>query len=138
MLIGELARAAGVGVETLRFYEREGLLSEPPRSAAGYRLYGNGAVRTVRFILRAKQLGFTLSETSELLQLRVTDTTRCGDVRTAARDKIADVESRMRELGRIRNALQSLVDACEANQETRDCPILDALDEPETEKGVEP
>ncbi|MEQ9398934.1 MAG: MerR family DNA-binding transcriptional regulator [Longimicrobiales bacterium] len=132
MLIGELAEASGVGVETLRFYEREGLLPEPPRSEAGYRLYGRDAVRRIQFILKAKELGFTLAETGELLALRVMDTAACDDVAAKARAKIKVIESRMRELGRVRRALDDLIAACAANEETGECPILEAL-EPESE-----
>ncbi len=116
MFIGELAGAAGVGVETVRFYEREGLLPEPPRTDSGYRVYDHDAVRRVRFILRAKELGFTLSETKELLELRVTDPAACGEVEATTRAKIVDVEARIRELERIRTALGGLVRACAANE----------------------
>ena len=138
MLIGELADATGVGVETLRFYEREELLPEPPRSDAGYRLYGGDAVRRVRFILQAKELGFTLSETRELLDLRVTDTAACDDVAARARAKIEAVDSRICDLRRVRRALDELLAACAANEETDECPILDALeqDPASTDGGV--
>jgi MerR family mercuric resistance operon transcriptional regulator len=129
MFIGELADASGVGVETVRFYEREGLLPEPPRTGGGYRVYAADAVRRVRFILRAKELGFTLAETKELLDLRVTDPAACGDVEATARAKIADVESRIREMERIRSVLADLVRACAANEQTGECPILDALED---------
>lgn len=131
LLIGELADAVGVGVETIRFYEREGLLPEPPRSDAGYRLYDPQAVRRIRFIRRAKDLGFTLSETKDLLELRVKDTSACDDVADRARRKIATVEERIRELHRVRRVLQDLVEACVARAETSECPILDALDDHE-------
>lgn len=127
IFIGELADATGVGVETVRFYEREGLLPEPPRTGGGYRVYDADAVRRVRFILRAKELGFTLAETRELLELRVADLDACGDVEATARAKIADVESRIRELERIRSVLGDLVRACAANEQTGECPILDSL-----------
>lgn len=129
MLIGEVAEATGVGVETLRFYERKGLLPEPPRSDAGYRLYGSESVRRVQFILQAKELGFTLAETRELLDLRVTDTAACDDVAARARSKIEAVDSRIRDLRRVRRALHGLLAACAANEETGECPILDALDQ---------
>lgn len=133
MFIGELADAAGVGVETVRFYEREGLIPEPPRTGGGYRLYDAEAVRRVRFILRAKELGFTLGETRELLELRVTDPAACHDVEAAAREKITDIESRIRELERMRAVLDELVRACAANEETGECPILDSLTEGSTQ-----
>jgi MerR family copper efflux transcriptional regulator len=129
MLIGALAEAAGVGVETIRFYEREGLLPEPLRSSSGYRLYDADAVRRVRFIRRAKALGFTLSETGELLELRVTDPLSCDDVAARARRKIAVIEERIGELNRISGVLHELVQACADRDATRECPILDALDD---------
>lgn len=129
MLIGELADAAGVGVETIRFYEREGLLPEPPRSDAGYRLYEPQAVRRVRFIRRAKDLGFTLAETGELLALRVDDASGCRDVEARALRKVADIEEKMIELSSMKRALQTLIRACAANEETGECPILESLDQ---------
>lgn len=131
MLIGELAEAAGVGVETIRFYEREGLLPEPPRNDAGYRMYDTEAVRRVLFIRKAKDLGFTLSETKDLLELRVSDTSACDDVAERARRKIATVEERIRELSRVRRVLHDLVESCAAQAETSDCPILEVLDDHE-------
>jgi MerR family copper efflux transcriptional regulator len=129
MLIGALAEAAGVGVETIRFYEREGLLPEPLRSSSGYRLYDADAVRRVRFIRRAKALGFTLSETGELLELRVTDPLSCDDIAARARRKIAVIEDRIGELKRISGVLHELVQACADRDVTGECPILDALDD---------
>jgi len=129
MLIGELADAADVGVETVRFYEREGLLPEPPRTDAGYRLYDGDALRRVRFIRKAKDLGFTLSETKDLLELRVTDRSVCDDVADRARRKVAAVDDRILELTRIRQSLHDLVEACAAGTETSECPILDTLED---------
>lgn len=128
MLIGTLAEAAGVGVETVRFYEREGLIPEPPRSASGYRLYDEDAVRRLRFIRSAKDLGFTLAETKELLELRVTDSAGCDEVAARTRRKIARVDARIRELRRIRRSLQQLVRSCDEKEQTGECPIIDALD----------
>lgn len=102
--IGELADAAGVGVETLRFYEREGLLPTPPRKRSGYRQYPPDALARVLFIRRAKELGFTLKEIAELLELRVDPDKSCRDVRALARAKILDVEKRMADLARIKGA----------------------------------
>lgn len=129
ILMGTLAKLTGVGVETIRFYEREGLLPEPPRSAAGYRLYDDDAVRRVRFIRKAKDLGFTLAETRDLLELRVTDPFACDGVAARARLKIESIEKRIRDLKRVRRVLQELEQACAANQETGECPILEALDD---------
>lgn len=129
MLIGALANATGVGVETIRFYEREGLLPQPPRGTTGYRRYDANAARRVRFILKAKELGFTLAETKELLDLRVVDSAACDDVTAKAQQKIEAVESRIQELKRVHSALQRLVQACATKESTSDCPILEALDE---------
>lgn len=134
ILIGELADAAGVGVETVRFYERKGLLREPPRSDAGYRIYSQDAVRRLRFIRRAKDLGFTLSETKELLDLRVTDGSACDDVAERARRKVKIVEERVRDLNRIRRVLEDLVAACAVRGETAECPILEVLDDHEPDQ----
>ncbi len=133
--IGQLASAAGVGVETVRFYERQGLLPEPPRRRSGYREYPHEAVLRVRFIRRAKSLGFTLREIAELLALRVDPDKTCADVRALARQKIADVEERMRELERIRSALERLARRCRGRGPTSECPILDALEADEKETG---
>ena len=131
LLIGELAEAADVGVETIRFYEREGLLPEPPRSEAGYRLYDAEAVRRLRFIRKAKDIGFTLAETKDLLELRVTDASTCDDVAERARRKVTVVEDRIRDLNRIRSVLRNLVEACASRTGTTECPILEVLDDDE-------
>ncbi|MDF1569906.1 MAG: MerR family transcriptional regulator, partial [Spirochaetaceae bacterium] len=96
LTIGELAGRTGVGVEALRFYERKGLLPSPTRDASGYRRYREDDVVRVRFIRRAKELGFTLAEIHELLELRATDEKTCEEVRTIARDKITDLDQRIR------------------------------------------
>lgn len=137
MLIGTLADAAGVGVETVRFYERKGLLPEPPRNASGYRVYDAEALRRVKFIRKAKDLGFTLAETKELLELRVTDPVACDDVAARAREKIHAVEVRIRELGRVRRVLGELLEACTTNEETSECPILDVLEDGEERQPEE-
>jgi len=131
LTIGEVAKAAEVGVETLRFYEREGLIAEPPRRQSGYRQYPLETVRRVRFIRRAKELGFTLKEIGELLSLRVDPSTTCADVREMARAKIADIEGRIAELHRIREVLGRLARSCRGKGPTSECPILDILDERE-------
>ncbi|MDX2019041.1 MAG: MerR family DNA-binding protein [Deltaproteobacteria bacterium] len=129
LTIGELARAAGVGVETVRFYERRRLLAVPPRRRSGYRLYPEDAVARVRFIRSAKDLGFTLSEIAELLELRVTPGRTCADVRTLARAKIAAVEAKLAELAQIKGALETLVKSCQGRGPSADCPLLDAIAE---------
>lgn len=124
---GELADRTGVGMETIRYYERRGLLPEPPRSSGGYRQYDPSYVDRLRFIRRAKELGFTLSEIGDLLSLRVDDGVDCGDVRREAQAKLDNVGAKLRDLQRIRAALSRLVDACEGAGPTSDCPILDVL-----------
>lgn len=126
--IGALAGAVGVGRETIRFYERRGLIPNPPRSAAGYRKYPADTVRRVRFIRRAQELGFTLAEISELLKLRVSDAATCGAVEANARAKLDQVQAKVADLNRIGAALQSLVARCELREETGECPILEELD----------
>ncbi len=128
MTIGTLARKAGVGVETLRFYERKGLLPEPPRSFSGYRQYPGEAVARVRFIRRAKELGFTLREIRELLELRADETVTCETVRRRATAKIADIERRIRSLEAVRDALARLAADCPASGTADACPILEALE----------
>ena len=127
LTIGKLASAAGVGVETLRFYEREGLLPKPPRKRSGYRQYPADAVARVQFIRRAKELGFTLKEIQELLELRIDPDKSCADVRALARAKIVDVEEKMADLGRIKAALANLARACRGKGPTSECPILEAI-----------
>lgn len=103
--IGQVARRAGVGVETVRYYEREGLLEEPPRRASGYRQYSEQVVKRLHFIKRAQKLGFSLKEITELLQLRVDAQTACEEVRQHAEAKIAEVDRKLIELQRMRQAL---------------------------------
>src|SRR5439155_3345585 len=110
--IGEVARRARVGVETVRFYERRGLLEEPARRASGYRQYGEEVVSRLRFIRRAKELGFTLKEIAELIALRLDPSTTSADVRRQARAKLDDLEARIRDLQRIRQILIGLTMSC--------------------------
>src|SRR5262245_47161131 len=98
LTIGELARQAGLGLSTVRYYERTGLAPAPTRSACNYRLYSNDAVTRLRFIRRAQQLGFALDEIKELLELRVNRRAPCPEVRSRAQAKIADIEARIRSL----------------------------------------
>lgn len=126
--IGQVAKRAGVGVETVRFYEREGLLEEPERRPSGYRQFDATIVDRLRFIRRAKELGFTLKEIKELLSLKLDPSTTCADVKGRAEAKIADIEARITSLGRMKRALVKLAKACSGKKNTSACPILDALD----------
>ena len=131
LTIGQVAKRAGVGVETVRFYEREGLVAEPARRPSGYRQYSPDAVRRIRFIRHAKELGFTLKEIGELLTLRIDPRSTCADVRDRARDKITDIEERIANLDRMRSALLRLVTRCRGEGPGADCPLLDELDRDE-------
>ena len=126
LTIGKLAQRAGVGVETVRFYEREGLIEQPNRTF-GFRHYPTEAVDRLRFIQRAKQLGFALKEIRELLELRVSETVTCAEIREHATSKIADIEIRIRDLQKMRRALVALAETCQAAGPVSACPILDHL-----------
>jgi MerR family mercuric resistance operon transcriptional regulator len=128
LTIGQVARQAGIGVETVRFYEREGLLQEPSRRASGYRQYPEDVVARLRFIRRAKELGFSLKEIKELLALRVDPTTTCREVKEQAEAKITDIDGKIASLLRMKRALVKLTATCRGQGPTSECPILDALD----------
>ncbi len=127
---GKLATSAGVGRETIRYYERKGLLDEPPRSHSGYRYYPPDAVDRLRFIRRAQELGFTLTEIRELLGLRIDEVSACNTVEARARAKLATVEDKIDDLRRMQGALQRLVEKCKSRQPTSECPILEELENP--------
>ncbi len=133
MAIGELAKRAAVGQDTIRFYEREGLIPEPPRTASGYRQYPAETAARLRFILRAKDLGFALKEIRELLSLRLEEHSCRADVRQQTSDKIRDLEEKIRDLQDMRSRLCELERACLDQGTIDECPILKALhteDEP--------
>jgi len=127
LTIGALADRAGVGVETIRFYERKGLVRRPARPGAGFRVYPEDAVGRIRFIRQAQALGFTLQEIGGLLALRVTPGSDCAAVRTRAVAKRAIVQTRLAELERIRDALDKLIAACPGRGAVTTCTILEAL-----------
>lgn len=126
--IGRLARAADSDVETIRFYERRGLMPEPPRGANGYRRYPPDALARLRFIRRAKQLGFTLAEIRELLALQDGAGDR-AEVKRLARRKLADLDSRLADLARMRDALADLETRCSGHGPVHDCPIIESLND---------
>jgi len=134
MTIGQLARRAGVGIETVRFYEREELLEEPVRKESGYRQYEEDVVVRLRFIRKAKDLGFSLKEIKELLTLRLDPTTTCADVRNKAEAKIADIEAKVETLQRMKKALVKLTKTCRGSGPTSACPILEALSPEEQDR----
>jgi Zn(II)-responsive transcriptional regulator len=127
--IGQLARRAGVAIDTVRYYERNRLLDPAGRLESGYRRYGDTELKRLRFIRRAKALGFTLAEIRELLSL--SEQRSVPKIRRAAESRLADVEHRMVELERIRDALRTLVAACPGHGRADACPILDALNREE-------
>ena len=129
LTIGRLARLGGVNLETIRYYEREKLLQEPPRTPGGYRLFPAETVRRLRFIKRAQELGFSLSEIRELLALRMKPGSRRKDIRARAEAKIADIEQKIRTLTSMKNTLRNLTGRCDGCGPLSDCPILESLDE---------
>lgn len=126
---GEVARRSGVNVQTLRYYERRRLVKEPERRPSGYREYPAETVKLIRFIKRAQQLGFSLSEIEELLRLREDQRSSCAAVRAAASAKIEDIDRKMESLRAMKLALTVLVGSCQSDGSTRQCPILEALDD---------
>ncbi len=129
MKIGELAQRTGVPIDTVRYYERQGLLPPPDRQPSGYRSYQADDVTRLRFVRRAKALGFTLEEIRELLDLSGRREDDMGSLKAAAEHKLADVEAKLSELVRIRDGLRTLIEACPGHGALDTCPILHALDE---------
>jgi MerR family copper efflux transcriptional regulator len=136
MRIGEVAAEAGVGIQTLRYYERRGLLPPPTRQLSGYRRYDSDIIQRVRFIRRAQDLGFTLQEIADLLTLWSDAGRSCGIVEHRATDTLARIEGKIRDLERMRGALASYVSACKDRPSFESCPLLAALgqeqEKPET------
>ncbi|HJP50835.1 MAG TPA: Zn(2+)-responsive transcriptional regulator [Pseudomonadales bacterium] len=129
--IGDLSKRTQTNNETLRFYESKGLLEEPRRSDAGYRLYTEEAVSKVNFIVRAKRMGFSLKEIMELLSLRVgREESTCGEVKMMAEQKLEDIDQKICELMRMKGALEQITEACCGGEESAvHCTILNALDD---------
>jgi len=128
LTIGQLATQGGVHLETIRYYERRGLLPRPPRTGSGYRAFSGEAVRRVRFIKRAQALGFSLREIEDLLTLRARPGRSCANVQAKAKAKIADIDKKLQQLSAMRGALSRLVATCARRGTTSACPILDSLD----------
>lgn len=130
LTIGRVAGLAGVNVETIRFYERKGLIDQPRKPAfGGYRSYPQSTVRRVKFIRAAQGIGFSLGEIEDLLSLRADPASQCRDVRDRARAKLAEVDRKIADLNRIRGALRTLIAACPGDAALRECSIIQALDE---------
>ena len=133
LTISKLAQEAGVNVETIRFYQRRGLLAEPDRPLGGIRRYGDADVARVLFIKAAQRIGFTLDEVAQLL--RLDDGTRCSDARAIAERKLADVRTRLADLQRIEGVLTQLVGRCATRRGKVRCPLIDALQPPLAQEG---
>ena len=125
LTIGRLAEAAGVNVETIRYYQRRSLLQEPAKPLGGHRRYSVAAVKRVRFIKRAQQLGFTLGEVEGLLLLE--DGQSCRETRLLAEQKLALIEQRVADLTRMRRLLKGLIAKCRDGKRPRSCPIIETL-----------
>ncbi|BDT59193.1 MerR family transcriptional regulator [Massilia varians] len=125
MTISRLSTAAGVNVETVRFYQRSGLIDEPVRPSSGYRTYGDEHVRRIRFVKRAQLLGFTLEEIASLLKLEGSGT--CSSTRALAGKKLALVEAKVGDLLAMRTALATMVARCDSEALETSCPIIQAL-----------
>lgn len=134
LTIGEVAREAGLGVETVRYYEREGLVPEPERSESGYRRFPPETVERLRFIAHGKRLGFSLKEIRELLALRIDTPSEdaCDEVRERAQIKLREVQNRIAALRRIEDVLTGLIGSCRTRATTDPCPILDSLESTQT------
>src|SRR5712692_7252086 len=128
MSIGELAKRTRVHLETIRYYEREGLMPEPLRLASGHRTFDQGAIRRLRFIKRAQELGFSLVEISEILALRAHPENQCTDVCRQTRQKLKEVNEKISHLLAIKRALTRLTRACSGDRRIRECGILEVLD----------
>lgn len=127
--IGQLAKSAQVHIETIRYYERRGLIPKAPRRRSGYRQFSEKDLDRIRFIKHAKALGFTLEEISELLALKVEPLATCGDITQRIDAKLNDVEDKIKILLRLKKSLVKLKKACkEPNAPSKDCPILESLD----------
>jgi len=126
--IGELARQSDVQIETLRFYERKGLLKPAKRTEKGYRLYDLNDISRVRFIKHAQKLGFSLREVVELLELKLDRKSKCADVEKRAQSKIDEIDHKIGSLKKMRSVLKSLTKACQGSVPSSECPILKAFE----------
>ena len=126
---GQLAKAADVNTETVRYYERKGLIPPPPRRKSGYRSYPPETVARIQFIKHTQALGFSLSEIGELLSLRLEQDASCAEVKNRALSKIEQIEIKIRSLLKMKQTLQEITDQCDGKRSVRDCSIMRAFDE---------
>ena len=125
--IGEVAKRSDVGIETIRYYERQRLLAEPARRPSGYRQYDESVIARLQFIRRAKELGFTLGEIRELLGLWFDTNTRCEQVRKRAAEKIEDIEDKIQSLRKMKRSLNRVIKECKSRGSCEDCPLWEGL-----------
>ncbi len=125
---GEVANRAGVNKETIRYYEKRGLIPEADRRRSGYRIFTRRHIDQIKFIKRSQELGFTLSEIDELLSLRLDENSSCEKVRNKAQSKLEDVSQKINDLDHIRMVLSELIEDCQAGGTTGECVILNALE----------
>ena len=128
LTIGKLAKRADVNIETIRYYERRGLIPKPDRRESGYREYSDEATKRILFIKRAKDLGFSLKEINELLSLRLDPGILCSEVKNRTELKIEDIEGKIKTLQRMKKALVRLTKSCSGFGPVKECPILEALE----------
>jgi MerR family transcriptional regulator, copper efflux regulator len=128
LTIGELAKQSHVHVETVRYYERRGLIPKPARTVSNYRMYSTDHLLRVKFIKQAQGLGFTLKEIKRLLALRAAPRAKCADVQNYAIQKIGDIQDRIRSLQRMRSSLEKLLRECSGDLPATACPILESLE----------
>jgi Hg(II)-responsive transcriptional regulator len=133
--IGEVAERGGVNLQTIRYYEREKLLPEPPRLPSGYRMFPEQTVHRVRFIKRAQELGFSLAEIRDLLSIQVDPRKECSDVKRMAKTKIADIEEKIRTLEAMKRVLGGLMKLCPGQGPSSECPILESIEAKESDES---
>lgn len=129
MSIGALSKESGVGIETIRYYERMGLLTPQARKASGYRVFNRDSFKTLRFLKHAQELGFSLAEIKDLLKLRANKESRCEDVQTRASKHLQDVDEKIKKLESIHMVLSKLIRQCRSKKTSDSCPILDCFEE---------
>ena len=128
--VGEIAEKIGINVETIRYYEKIKIMPKPKRRESRYRFYDELDLRRLLFIKRAKELGFTLKEIKELLNLKIESTATCGDIKHLAEHKLTDIEERIKDLKNIKNVLIKLINQCVCEEvSTEDCPILEVIEQ---------
>lgn len=128
--IGKVAKSADVSVETVRFYEQKGLIPRAERTESGYRKYNPSIIEQLKFIQRAKNVGFSLSDIGDLITLKSDPDSCCADVMLRAKIKLEEIDNKISELTRIRDSLQNLVSECDGNPKTTECPLIESLEHP--------